>query len=320
MNDRIKWVAILAAAAALLIGGCGGDEPASEAVQESREAKSDAPDAAVEAAVAALRDNDIKAFMVALLPPEEMERIEQRFEAERQVPPSEEDRAEFARTMQKLTVDDAEEQLMSELEPNLQQMAMQVPMAVGFGQMMVMSGIQENQDLSPQQKEAATNTANAVFAKLQTVNFGDEEKAREAIGIVTEYARALELETADDVQALSFDEALEKGGLMMEGGKKILALYGFDLDPILASVDAEVVSETGDTATVNLTYDLFGEPQRAETTMVRMDGRWYGGDIIEQLKKASEAPAVPLEAADEPVALEDEPVELEIGGEDDDEG
>ncbi|MDX1572346.1 MAG: hypothetical protein R3200_17830 [Xanthomonadales bacterium] len=292
MKLRINWLAAMVLAG--LLAGCGGDEPgeaADEAVEEARAAKAASPDEAVEAAAKALENNDVKAFLVALMPPEELEKMEQKFDEERQTPPTEAERAEFAETMEKLTREGAEDELMAELEPQLDQMAAQMPMMIGFGQMMVSQGIQENQDLTQDQKQAAQSTATAVFTQLQSANLGDKETAREAIGIVTEYARKLDLKTADEVQALSFDEALGKAGIVMEGSKELLGLYGFDINAILGSVDAEIVSEEEDNATVMVSYDLFGQPQSAETTMVRIGNGWYGADLIEQLNKPEEAPA-----------------------------
>lgn len=275
---------IISCLALLLVLACSDDKP-KVSVAEIEQA-TDAPDHAIEASARALQENNLNAFVAAVLPPEHLDRVKAEFDEERKNREiTDEERAEFAQTMEKLTADGAEEQLMAEIEPQLTQMAAQVPMMISFGQMMAAQGIEESQQMTIEQKETAQQTLSAIFTKLQSINLADKELARKAVDVTVETARALDLKTLDDVQALSFEQMLEKGGKVMEGTKEILALYDFDINEMLASVDAEVLSEQGETATVQVKYDLFGTPQMAEAEMIRKNDRWFGATVVEELNK-----------------------------------
>ena len=273
----------------LLVAGCSDDTPTADESVADAKAATEAPDMAIEASAQALKNNDLNALVAVLVPPTQMDKMRQEFDEERKSRViTDEERAEFAQTMTKLTADGAEEQLMAEVEPQLEQMAAQLPMMFAIGQMMASQGIEQSQELTPDQKQTLQETANALFAKLQTANLADKELARKAIDITVKTARELDLESVDQVQALSFEQMLGKGGTVMGGVKEVLALYGFDMNQMLDSVNAEVVSEADDAATVTVSYDLFGTPMSTEAEMVEIDGRWYGAKLIEELNKPKE--------------------------------
>ena len=130
----------------------------------------------------------------------------------------------------------------------------------------------------------------AVAGWLQGVRFADRDLARQAIAKTVAAARALELKTLDEARALEFEAAMGKAGIAFRGVKDVLAVYGFDLDQSFSSVKAEVISEEGDQAKVKVDYQILGQPLSFETAMVRIDGRWYGKDTIEQLDKELNGP------------------------------
>lgn len=289
---RIFPLAFLAVA----LVGCGGDDAQApvapdEQLSESQvKARTDEPDAAITAGVRALKGNNIAAFLQTVMPPSKLDEMREDFAQEKiENPPSEQDRQQFEETMAKLTADDAVDQIMAEIEPQLVQMSAQIPMMMGFGQMMAQQAVQENEALTAEQKSAAQATVTAAFGKLQSINFGDPALARQAVSIVVDAARGLDLETMDEVQALSFDEALAKGGQVLAASKDVLNVYGISLDEMLDSVSTEVVSEDGDEATVKVDFSMFGAPQSTETKMVKRDGRWFSADLIEQMDAAETA-------------------------------
>ena len=67
-------------------------------------------------------------------------------------------------------------------------------------------------------------------------------------GFVCSAARSLKLDSMADVQALTFEQLLGKGDILLKATKDILALYGMDLDEWMESVTAETLSENGDSA------------------------------------------------------------------------
>ncbi len=284
-----RWMAVIAIA--LGVSACGKDEApaaAGEPMTEKQvEKKTDEPDAAINAGVEALKNNNVLAFLQTVAPPEAMDEMRAEFErSKNEEPPTEAQRMEFEETMAKLTADDAVDALMAELEPQLVQMSAQLPMMMGFGQMMAQQAVQENETLTMEQKTTAQESVTAAFGKLQGINFGDTELARQAVTIVVDTARELDLKTMDDMLALDFDAAMGKAGLAMAGTKEVLNVYGISIDEMLDSISTEVVSKDGENATVKVNYSIFGTPQSTETEMVQKDGRWYAANAIEEMEAA----------------------------------
>jgi hypothetical protein len=291
---RMKLYRLLALGLlALLLVACGKEEGAGEAGEpmsaKEVEKKTDKPDDALTAGVDALKENNLLGFMQTILPPASLDKLREEFEKSKsEMPPTEEQKAEFASTMDMLTREGAEDEMMAMLEPQLVQMSAQMPMMMGFAQMGAQQAVMENPDLSPEQKEMAQESMTAAFTKLQGINFGDVELARQAVDTVVATARSLELTSMDQVQALDFDAMMGKAGMVMGGVKGVLDVYGISVDEMLGSVATEVVSEEGDTATVAVKYSVFGSEQETETTMTNVDGRWYSADLIEQIEMADD--------------------------------
>ena len=288
-NSRFLITSALCAA----LFACGGDdaaespEAAMETAKKAVEQKK-GPAETLNAAFDALESNDLNTFLALMAPEDAVEKMRKDFKEEQD--PSEitdEARAEFNDTVAKLTGPDAEEKLMAELEPQLAEMGPQLPMMMGFGQMMVQSGIQENADLDDARKQQAMDASNAVFQKLQGINLTDRELAKQAIGVVTGTARKLDLTTLDAVYEMSFDDMLYKGGIVLGGTKELLNVYGLDLNGVISSMNAKVVDESGDNATVEISYDLFGTPQTTTAELVKKDDRWFSADMIEQIENAA---------------------------------
>jgi hypothetical protein len=57
------------------------------------------------------------------------------------------------------------------------------------------------------------------------------------------------------------------------------------MDKALDSVKAETVATTGDTAKVKVSYVAFDKPFTTESDVVRLDGKWYSKQAVDQWKK-----------------------------------
>jgi hypothetical protein len=290
----------LAASALLALGlvGCeSGEQKVADKAPESL-----GPAETVTASAEHLRRGDIAALIKGAVPADRYETLRSEWSRRTQEEPSSEaDRKEFAETMAKLTAADAEAVLMSELEPQLAkaeaEMGPQLPLMVGMGRGFAVQALMESKQLDDAQKQQATAMIDALAAWVQGAKFFDREHAKAAIGHVVATARALELTSLEQVEALDFDAAMAKAGQVYLGMSKTLAVYGLDLDATLASVKAEVVEQQDDLAKVKVSYSLFNQPLSFETRMVRRDDRWFGEDALKELEKQL-AP----EAQDAPVA------------------
>ena len=79
---------------------------------------------------------------------------------------------------------------------------------------------------------------------------------------------------SDQVRALSFDQALVKGGEALAAGKEILGVYGISIDQWLDSVSAETLSEDGNHASVRVKFEVLGLSEEADLEMEYVDGHW----------------------------------------------
>lgn len=277
----------LFAASLLATAGCSRDEAQSP---EQVAAATTSPKGAVESAVKALRANDLNALLRASMPEEHFNRLGKRWQEDLNADEiGEDERMQFAMTMGMLTADGAEDALMAMLEPQLveldKQMA-QLPLMIGMGRGIAAGAIEQQEELSAEQKAQAQKSLDAIAAWAQKTPFTDRQRARKAVGVVTRTARALELNTLDEVYALSFEQALGKGGVVMGGLKEVLEVYDLSIDRTLDSVKTSVVTESGDQAKVRVDWTLLDAPLSLESEMVRKDGRWFSRDTLEQIARA----------------------------------
>ncbi|HSE11852.1 MAG TPA: hypothetical protein VLB69_04370, partial [Rudaea sp.] len=164
----------------------------------------------------------------------------------------------------------------------------QMPMMIAMGQGFIQSAIQQSKDLNDQQKQQTMALTDATAKWAQTAKFTDAALARQAIGVICKTARDLNLKTLDEARALTYDQAMQKAGLVLAGFKQVFAIYGLSMDKALDSVKAETVSAKGDAAKVKVTYTAFDQPFSTESDLVKVDGKWYSKQAIAQWTKAQE--------------------------------
>jgi hypothetical protein len=255
MRLRRSFLAVLVSAVS---AGCGGGSGGATS-----------PDGAVSTSVSALRENDLASFVRATRSPEDYAELESQWLEQRSSPPSEEEARQFEEVMQKLTAKGAADAIFAELQPQLAGMSQQFSMMVGMLPMVATMAASQSG------VTGADTAAMGLASKLGTVDIGDEAKLKSALAIVTACARDLDVATLAELQALSFDDALGRGGQVLGAAKQVLEVYGLSLDGVLDTVEVEVLSETERQARVQVSYDLFGTPQEAAVDLVETDGRWF---------------------------------------------
>lgn len=284
----------LAAAGLFTLGlaACGReDAPADPAAATAT------PEGAVKSAAEALRQNNVGQFVQLVLPADQYSDIKAKYESRERPAPDAAEAAEFQQMMQKMTAPDAETALMAELEPHLAQfeaeMAPQLPMMIGMGRGFAAQAIQQNADMNEDQKRQATQFVDALGNWLATAKLTDRELAKSAISKAVAAARKLEVSTMEQLNALSFDQAMDKAGIVFGGAKDVLAVYGFDIDKSLDSTQVEVVKQEADSARVKVSYEVLGQTISGEQDMVRQNDRWYGKDTMEAVSDALAKQAAP---------------------------
>ena len=291
--QKLTRIALLAALAAAGFG-CN-QQPAATAPTASAPAvaaPAATPDVAVAMAVKALRDNNLAGLFAASLPPGEYAKLKADWNKDiNSEPVSEEDRKQFTETMTKLTAPGAEDKMFAEIKPQLDEMdkqAAQIPMMVAMGQGFAQSAIQQNKDLTDAQKTQVSQLLDATAKWAQTTKFTDPTLVKSAIAVVCKTARDLNLKSVDEARALSYEQGMQKAGIVLGGVKQVLAVYGLNMDKALDSVKVQTVSANADTAKVKISYTAFDTPFSTESDLVRVDGKWYGKDAIDKWKKHSQ--------------------------------
>src|SRR5690606_15990022 len=103
----------------------------------------------------------------------------------------------------------------------------------------------------------------------------DRQQASRAIGRLATAARATGIDDHEDFATLGMVESLEKVQPFVAAAVATLAEYGLDLEASVAGLQATVVHQEGDQATVAVSYPLAGRDIRTEVALQRVDGRWY---------------------------------------------
>lgn len=233
--------------------------------------------------------NDLKGLMTLAMPAAEMKKMVESWESKRKEPITDSDRKEFADGIAKLIAPGAIDELMAMAEPEMAalkpQMAMYIPMGIGIAQ----QSISSNADLSETQKKQATEMVSALQTWAMKTDFTDPNRLRKALTELATGVRSTKVTTLDQLQALSFDQMLGKGGVLFGSMKRAFNAYDLNMDEVFTSVKAEQISMSGDTAVVKTSMTFLGQPMSSETQMVKSDGRWYSKDSIEALNKVTES-------------------------------
>jgi hypothetical protein len=249
------------------------------------------PSAVVEAGVAALRAGDLRAFVEGQLPPAEIERLRAEHATRSTGPVDDAERERFAAWMAKLTAPDAETRVLAEIEPQLAQfereiepqLARNVTMLKGLA----LVAIQQSETLTPLAKQQAMASLDAVSGWIASTRFTDRARLREAIGHLAAAAREADVATLDELNALGWDESLDRASIAFRAVKRVLAGYGLSLDAVLDSVRVETVSQEGDRARLKVHYVMLGQPISFDVDLVARDGRWYVEDTLAAADRAA---------------------------------
>ncbi|VAW46823.1 hypothetical protein MNBD_GAMMA02-303 [hydrothermal vent metagenome] len=273
MSKYTKVLSLLIIAMFGLVA-CGGDEGANSAAKEIAKMDSNTPDGAFMMSVAAMKSNDLASLIKNSLSEQQYNELVTEFENNKTGNFSEADKAQFAQTITMLTADGAEQNLYAMAEPQLEQARAMLPMMLMMGKEQVLQGVKSNPMLPEAQRDSAAIIVGAAMDWVGENDILSEDKTKAAIAAVVSTAKALDMTSLDDVQNMSFDQALAKGSIAFGGVKSVLSAYGISMDDMLNSVEVDSVDVEGDKATMNVSFDVFGEQIKQVMTMVKKDGVW----------------------------------------------
>ena len=264
------------------------------------------PVAAVKGLAAAVRDNDLVRYSRLSVPPTLFDRQVQRWQAAVAAapPPTEAERRDYARWMNRLTGPQAEEKLfrslnfrMGKVDPELKS---RWPLMKASAEIFLNGLIKANDSFGPDQKAHAQALGSALLAGIDPERLSNRDQARAAVKVIVSTAREVDLPTLDRQRSLGLVEAMAKGSIVLKGLKRIGSLYGLDTDAALAGVNARVVGVDSDLATLEVSYPLLGQTVRFDLQLIRREGRWYRADAVREAEAdvsvLQPAPVAPAKA------------------------
>jgi hypothetical protein len=248
------------------------------------------PEAAARESLALLRDGKFDLFWQHALPPADFATLRadwpKRNAAQEPITP--EDRAKFEAGVKRLTEPDAEKKLFADLRPTLVRFDRdykdQMPLLAGIGQSMALTAIDQAKDLPQSQKHQLRDVVNVVAPWTQTVAWGDQAKAKQAISILVDTARKVKLSTPEALHAMSFEESMTTWSTAWLGFKRLLDVYGLSVDKSFESVSIDTLESNGGSAHVKITYTVLDKPIQTDATLVLLDGRWYDSDLLQRVR------------------------------------
>lgn len=261
------------------------------------------PVAAVKGLAQAVRDNDLVRYSRLSMPPALHKRMEAHWKANlASAPaPTPAQQKDYAKWMGRLTAPNAEAQLYGSFDRKLkkieEELNSQWPLMQATGGIFLNGVITANPKLTAAEKAHAKAMGSTLINWLRPELVTDRDRARRAIGVLTETARDINLPTLADSRRLEMIPALEKAGRALKGLKQIGRIYGLDADASLAQVQARVKAVDGPVATMEVSYPLLGKTVRFEMELLRRDGRWYSADAVRNAEQALVSPAGPTQPA-----------------------
>jgi hypothetical protein len=266
------------------------------------------PEDATRESLALLRDGKFDLFWKHALPPADFATLRADWPRRNaaQAPINPDDGAKFEAGVKRLTEPDAEKKLFAELRPTLVRFDRdykdQMPLISGVGQSMALTAIDQDKDLTLSQKRQLREAVNVVAPWTQTVAWGDQAKAKEAIGILVDTARKANLSTPEALHAMTFEQSMATWSTAWLGLKHLLDVYGLSIDKSFDSVSIDTIESNGGSAHVKIAYTLLDKPIQTDATLVLLDGRWYDSDLLQRVRDEHARLTPPAPAASAPAA------------------
>lgn len=275
---------LLTAAVVLAAAACGPDPATADPVPTL-------PAQAVTQLVTDLRRNDLAAYARHAVPPDLHARLETAWSEGRTVWPLTElpldDR--FASFIAALAEQDAERKLVASYRRQFAGADTELRSAAKTVGLFAIQYVRSEPGYSEAERDHHAQLIGVFSDWAQSAPLGDSKKAREAIPQLVSAARATGLAAPDAFAKAGMDRSLRRLGPFVERLKQVLTGYGLNLDAALASVDASLAEQTGETARVRVRYELAGEPVDAYVLVERIDGRWYLSDVLRHARAEADA-------------------------------
>jgi curli biogenesis system outer membrane secretion channel CsgG len=241
------------------------------------------PHVMLEAAIGALRANDLNALIQISGGEKLYTELESEWSQQSASTITDKDRAEFESLRQMFASEEAEEQLMAMLEPQLAGLKEQMDGLIALVQMMAAEKLDQTQALEDDGKRQVRDALDSVVKWLRDTDVTSPQRARQAIGVAGDLFRQLDVSSLDEMATLDLPQAIGKGSMVLAGVKQILSVYDLSVNNILDSFEAETISNDGQTATVRTKIEFLGVPYETDSEFVWSEGQWQPVEAMSTL-------------------------------------
>ena len=151
--------------------------------------------------------------------------------------------------------------------------------------------LEHSKHFSDDERQHYTQITHAIASWAQRTTLDDKNKAHQAIRLLTQAVTSSELVSEHAFSRFGLTESLKRFGGTMTALKQAASLYGLHFDQALNSVETSLVSQTGETAIVRMTYTLAEMPIDTTIHMQRIQGKWYVQDFVNHAKTGIARPS-----------------------------
>ncbi|UHQ20396.1 hypothetical protein LVB87_04335 [Lysobacter sp. KIS68-7] len=259
----------------------------------------DRPTQAVLELAQRLRSNDAKGFATVAVPPDLHARLETAWRTGRSRWPLDELPLEdrLPAMLAALSADDARTSLQKTFDHQFANAGEDLRSAATSLGVFGVEYIRKEGHYSAAERDHYTQSVAAMSRWAANAPLSDPRRARGAIALLTTAARRTGIASADDLANLGLDESLERLGPFLAASKQVFASYGLDLDATLGGLQATLVQQTGDVATVRLRYTLGTQVVDTMLEVQRIDGRWYLEDYLRNAEASLDGPGARAQSA-----------------------
>ena len=194
-----------------------------------------------------------------------------------------EDEAEMV--WRKLQTAEGVEQLIAEWQPQIAESASKRAMEFNLGFGAMLTEIASDQDMNADEVQQMTRLMYAVQDWIGRVDFADAARLRRALDAVSGLARQTGAKRFEDVQLLSFEDAVVHGDALLRTVKQVLAAYDIDADQILDSVRFSERDALADRATLHVEARVLGVDLAHDFRMRYWHDRWVGADVADSMER-----------------------------------
>ncbi len=286
-RDCLQWL-ISTLLAGMLAACCAADTERSSADVRALPG-SPTPQAAVTDLLAHLRRNELAQVVDVALPPDLHRQVDEAWRAGHSRWPLTELPLDdnIPKLLETLNRPLAEQALQSAFE---RQLAGQTPALQEAAHAMGLFGkeyLRRDGDYSLQDRQHYVQVVDVVSSWARTAPLGERERGRQTIHLLVNAAEQSGVRSDEDFSRLGMRESLDALVPLYIAIKQVLALYGLGIDAALASVRAEVVSQAGDKADVQVRYQLAGREIVTVIQTQQVAGRWYLLDYLDAARDSS---------------------------------